>query len=168
MQIKEFIVWPAEERLIVIRIRSEELTEDVSNRPGSVAFETLDDGREGLVSIRVLLLSEFQLGEDAVWAAQVPFVVPAGETVFIGALLNEEDQRFDIPVGGYALYYETGFLKPPAPSYYESEDAEDEAAEEDEAADEEPTMWCRLTFVPQSDVEPAILRANPDFVQASV
>lgn len=103
-------------------------------RPGSVSFGTLVDSYP--LYVEVQQATGVELRPETVRAIVVPFFVsPAGH---VGLSDMGNDVSTAIPPGPYALVFETGYV---------SNDIED-------------GTWVRLSFIPQSNVEPAILRVD--------
>ncbi len=183
MKIAEFTTWLGNERILFVQLQSKQLASRdlnyfpcMTNRhfeqgflytPGDIIFFTFYDGDyEGWVQIQVFVLSEFILGDDTAHAIRLPFDIPEKDVVFIGPLYqyrNGDEQEgartFQVPAGSYALYYETGLLR----SLEELQKEYEELDPEDEEVLCNPSVWCRLSFVPEQNVEPSILRAEPGF-----
>ncbi|UFP95893.1 competence protein ComJ [Gloeobacter morelensis] len=158
MLLGRFTVFPGEERTLAVQIQSEEfrfnewndkhIEQGFSWRPGSVSFETLSD--IGLLAVEVRVEPTFEIAPSAMRAIQVPFAVPEGESIFVGALIDEEDHRFAVPPGEYALVYQTGLVEAqPPPGPPELDDAD---------------TWCRLSFVRQDNTQAEILRIEAGYM----
>jgi hypothetical protein len=106
-------------------------------RPGTVSFGTLGD--VGTLRVEVLIGDELSVQPDAVRAIVVPFSVSPPGLVQISDTANEETTR--VGPGEYALLCEMGYS-----SVQRGQEAE----------------WCRLSFVPDGDVRPEILRADAE------
>lgn len=149
--------------LLIVQIRSEEYKfnawvqqhslQGFAWRPGSVQFSTLSD-LEFLI-IKVAVADSFEERPDATRVIRVPFSVPVGETVSFIALIQDEipdeERRFEIPPGDYALFYETAFFE--EPRFFKS-------AYYSEMLD--VNMWCDLTFVPDADASAEVLQMESD------
>jgi hypothetical protein len=130
--------------------------------PGNVNFATLD-GELSEALVEVYMSDHIQLCEDTVRAIQVPF--STGEqgvacfnwwgTILAGTASIMEGWGHilvPIPPSQYALIYEVKFRNDE--DYLKSD--EYRSNEEVGLSD----LWCRLTFIPQENAEPAILRAD--------
>lgn len=109
--------------------------------PWSVGFGLLHDFGDHFVEIH--LDNSIQVLPNAVRAILVPFKMqPTGEV----ALINCVDVcTIALPPDAYALLFEIGYIGDRVP-----EDLDDAA------------FWVRFTFVPQPEVQPAILRADEE------
>ncbi|MFN8482974.1 MAG: competence protein ComJ [Anaerolineae bacterium] len=101
-------------------------------RPGSVSFATLQEG--GSHRIEVELAEQFSLQDNTKRAIVVPFSINAASLVEVASIPSSRLIQF--PEGDYELYYEAG--------------------------QDEVGPWCRLTFVPGSNREARILRADEE------
>lgn len=123
-------------------------------RPGEVDFYvyfgTFEDKTCNHALIEVHLKEEMVLAPDSTRVIWLPFAV-GKEKIVVTDVFGSET-IITIPEGHYGLLFE---LKPrDDPKYLNSpeyqEDLEGSFIQ----------IWCRLTFVPQEAVEPAILRAD--------
>ncbi len=115
--------------------RAQHVSQGFTWRPGTVALATLGDLGDLRMEVRVA--DDLDMLPDAVRAIVVPFAVSLPGRVGLSETVNEVTTR--VPPGEYALLCEMGYL-----SEEEGEEAE----------------WCRLTFVPNRNVRPKILRAD--------
>jgi hypothetical protein len=106
-------------------------------RPGTVSFSTLGD--LGTLRVEVLVGGDLGVRPDAVRASVVPFSVSPPGLVELSDTANEETTQ--VGPGEYALLCEMGYS-----SKQKGREAE----------------WCRLTFVPDGDVRPEVLRADTE------
>lgn len=178
MKLAEFKNWPGDERFLFVQLESkrfvyyEWIERDFKVGfscipPGKIQLGTFYDGDyEGWLNIEVFLLPNFSFTSDnAAHLMRLPFVVLDNELVFIGTFYIDSDaqrreQTVQIPPGNYALYYETGLLRP----FDELQKEYVELDPNNEEAMSNPSIWCQLSFVLEQDVEPAILRAEPGFL----
>lgn len=131
--------------------------------PGNVNFLMLD-GEFHDAFVEICLASELILCTDTVRAIQVPFSVDKSCSIVIlndrfnnkiisgEGFCEKSGVRFHMPTGEYALICELKFRDDEA--YLKSEKYIND--EQIGLCD----MWCRLTFLPQANVTPAILRAD--------
>jgi hypothetical protein len=108
-------------------------------RPGSVAFGMIEGGGEAWLTVEQGEAPEIQT--DAERALVVPFDVGLSGLVGIDTTISP-GPLVRIAPGRYALRFETGHRP-----------GSQEPGEE--------RVWCRLTFTPQVDVEPRLLRVDP-------
>lgn len=122
-------------------------------RPGEANFDvqlfSQVDCTHAIVEVH--LKEEMMLAPDSTRAIWLPFPV-SKQGVVVADVIGSSEVPIPIPEGHYGLLFE---LKPrDDPEYLNSpeyqEDLEGSFMQ----------IWCRLTFVPQESVEPAILRVD--------
>jgi hypothetical protein len=72
-------------------------------RPGSVAFRTIKEGGQHLVTVKVEV-NEVELAPDVIRAIDVPFEVPSDGAVEIGSI--SDALSLELPPGIYQLRFE--------------------------------------------------------------
>jgi len=128
--------------------KQEHINQGFAWRPGSVSFRTLGSGTR--VRVEVWMSDAFELRADTVRAIQVPYQIDSSRAIAIQDVSSQPDENIiQIPEGDYALVFEIGFVESlrANPQY------------QGRLEDLLP-MWCKFTFIPDENVEPAILRAD--------
>jgi hypothetical protein len=101
-------------------------------RPGSVSFQTLEDGGNVLVCVKQLLRHEMR--SDSVRAIAVPFRVMENAAIEIASI--SDSKMYSIESGDYCLIFEHGLGS-------------------------DGQMWIEFTFLPtEGQANPKILRAD--------
>jgi hypothetical protein len=134
--------------------------------PGTVNFNVSDaEGELGNALVEVYLSDHIELRPDTLRAIQVPFSVgDAGISIFNDGkivagtatqLSTWRNIMIPVPPSQYALIFEMKF--PDDDEYVEERELE---RREYFSGPYFRDVYCRLTFVPQENPEPAILRAD--------
>lgn len=103
-------------------------------RKGSISFRTLDDSVEMYIHIKKS--KKIEIYDNALRSIAVPFFVNSGELVEISVI--NDSHSLKLSNGEYLLLFQTG------------------------KCNTDDSNWCEFCFIETSDLEPKILKADPD------
>lgn len=106
-------------------------------REGSVSFGAIENAETDL---EVSAVASYAPNEHATRIIAVPFTVPPSGEIVIGSIGDE--RSLELNSGTYKLIYELGVTG-------------------------DDSWWCNLFFIPQENVKPSIIKADPEITKKS-